>query len=84
MPRRVEHATITLTYFRDEQGNVIKEVGNVVYTTRDPSPAQNAKAIDKNDFQGREPGPAYDGNMTLDQLFTAMLDSAKDQGKATS
>jgi hypothetical protein len=84
MPRRVEHASVTLTYFRDEQGNVIKQVGNVVYTTRDPSPAQNAKALDKQDFQGREPGPAYNGAMTLDELFTAILDTAKDQGKATS
>lgn len=83
MPRRVERASVTLTYSRDEQGNVVKQIGSVSFTTRDPSPAQNAKAIDKDDYHGRSPWPVFNGSMTVDQLFAAMEDLAKDQGKAT-
>lgn len=83
MARRVERVSITLLMDRDEQGNLVKRLGSVSFTSYDPTPNQNAKAIDKDAYSGKAAAPAYDGNMTLDELFTAMEDICKDQGKAT-
>lgn len=83
MPRRVEHITVTLTLYRNKAGNAVRSFGDVAYVTHDPSPSGNAKAFDRQDFHGRSGAPAYDGTMTIDELFDSLEGIAKDQGKAT-
>jgi hypothetical protein len=83
MARRVERIAITVYAERDENGNIIKRLSSVNFTTYDPNPALDAKAIDSAPFNGKAPPPVYDGDMTLDQLLQTSVNIAKDQGRAT-
>lgn len=83
MARRIESLAITVFADRDEDGNIVKRLSSIRYTTYDPNPAIDAKEIDIAPFSGKAPAPAYDGTMTLNQLLNAASDIAKDQGRAT-
>lgn len=79
MARRIERLAVSVIAERDEDGTQTFRFSSIGFTVVETNPA-SSNLVDTAPLNGRIPGPAFDGSLTVNQLLQACQNLVKAQG----